>query len=86
MSKIDTKLLNLMHQLYELTGIEEKDFLDMINWFDEEEKKEIGYMLWERVKAEEWLFSRFMRKIKNIWNNIEEQKTKLEADQMLLNL
>ena len=86
MSKVDNKLLYLMHKLYDLTEDEERDFLDMINWFDENEKKEIGYMLWERVKEEEWLFSKFIRKIKNIWNNIEEKKTKLEADQMLLNL
>lgn len=86
MSKIDIKLLNLMNQLYDLTETEEQDFLDMIHWFTEDEKKEIGYMLFERIKEEKWLFSKFIRKIKNIWNNISEHKIKTEADKMLLNL
>jgi len=75
-----------MNKLYDLTEDEKQDFLDMIKWFTEDEKKEIWFMLFERLKTEEWLFSKFIRKIKNIWNNIEEKKTKLEADKMLLNL
>lgn len=86
MKKIDKKLLDLMNKLYDLTEDEKQDFLDMIKWFTEDEKKEIWFMLFERLKTEEWLFSKFIRKIKNIWNNIEEKKTKLEADKMLLNL
>ena len=86
MSKLDKKLLYLMHKLYNLTNDEEKDFLDMIDWFDEQEKKEIWYILWERVKEEEWLFSKFVRKLKGIWNKIKEKQTRIEAEQMLLDL
>jgi len=86
MEKIDEKLLGLMNRLYDLTEDEEQDFLEMVKWFTEDEKKEIWFMLFERLKAEESLFSKFIRKIKNIWNNIEEHKTRLEADKMLLNL
>jgi len=86
MEKTDRKLLELMNELYDFTESEEQDFLYMIEWFTEDEKKEIWFMLFERLKSEEWLFSKFIRKVKHIWNNIEEYKTKLEADKMLLNL
>jgi len=86
MSNLDEKVIELMKKVYWMTEEEIIEFKSILRGFTEQEKKDLALTLWQKLQEEESIFKKLFRKLKNIWNDIEEAKTKQEADLMLLDL
>jgi len=86
MSNLDEKVIELMKRLYWMTEEEVMEFENILKGFTEQEKKDLALTLWKKLQAEESIFKKLFRKLKTIWNDIEEAKTRKEADLMLLDL
>lgn len=75
-----------MKKLYKMNDKEMEDFKLMLETFTHEEKMEIAYTLWKKVKEEESIISKFLKKIKLIKNDIEDYRTQKQADELLASL
>jgi len=86
MENLDQKIIDLMKKIYWMTEEEIIEFKSILRGFSEDEKRELAFTLWQKLQEEESIFKKIFRKLKNIANNIEEIKTRQEADKMLLDL
>ncbi len=86
MKNLENNIIFLMKKLYKMNDKEMEDFKTMLSEFSKEEKMEIAYTLWKKVKEEESIVSRFLKKIKLIKNDIEDYKTQQQADKLLADL
>ena len=86
MSNLDEKVIELIKRLYWMTEEEIIEFKSILRGFTEQEKKDLALTLWQKLQEEESIFKKLFRKLKTIWNDIEEAKTIQEADLMLLDL
>ena len=83
---IDNKIIILMQKLYHMDQEQIRKFKIMLESFSYEEKIEISYSLWKKIKEEESIISKFLKKIKLLKNDLEEYKVKKDADKLLANI
>ena len=83
---IDDKIIILINKLYNMDQEQIRNFKIMLENFSYEEKIEISYSLWKKIKEEESIISKFLKKIKLLKNDLEEYKVKKDADKLLANI
>lgn len=83
---LDIKIMFLMNKLYDMDDEQVKEFKIMLNSFSYEEKMEVAYSLRKKVKEEESILKRFLKKVKLLKNDLEDYKVQKKADELLKNI
>lgn len=83
---LDEKIVILTNKLYKINKNEEQELREILKTLTYDEKLEIAYSLWEKIKKDESIIKKFLQKIKLLKNNLKEMKIKEEADNLLANI
>jgi len=86
MEDLDKKIIILINKLYKMDDNQNKEFETILKTLANEEKIDIAYSLWKKVKEEENIISNFLRKVKLLKNDLEDYKEQDKAEELLTHI
>jgi len=86
MEDLDKKIIILINKLYKMDDNKNKEFETILKTLANEEKMEIAYILWNKIKEEENIISRFLVKVKILKNDLEDYKVQQKVEQLLTDI